>query len=84
MFINKQKQVQKPRCNVIINPTKIHKVSTIEYAPKGSILVGQGETEKCKFVELCGNAKLDENGNFIIVYNPENNTLDDITIPNNE
>ena len=77
--MNKQKQVQKPRSNIIINPTKILQNSSLDYAPKGSILVGQGETEKCKFVELSGNAKLDENGNFILVYNSENNTLDDTT-----
>ena len=61
-----------PQYKVIVVPTKTHQVPTtiptqscLEYAPKGSILVGQGENEKCKFVELCGNAKIDENGNFI-------------------
>jgi hypothetical protein len=62
---------------VVINPTKIQKISTkvYEYGPKNSILIGQGENEKCKFVELSGDAKIDENGIFTLTNTFENNTL---------
>ena len=80
--ITKPKNKQ-PQYKVIVLPTKTHQVtnSSLEYAPKGTILIGQGENEKCKFVELGGNAKIDENGNFMLIYNSENNTLDSLNLP---